>query len=92
MTSGQLIELIRTSGLTKAQKAVLNAVLGWPYEPASFISQVEPYLKEGVGKTTVRYALRELATLGVVMGYTKRAHKLKLRINQAELIKLIEKS
>ena len=92
MTSGQLIELIRTSGLTKAQKVVLNCVLEWPYEPTTFIGQIEPWLEDGVGKTTVRCALRELAELGVIRGYTKRAHKLKLRINQAELIKLIEKS
>ena len=92
MTNGQLIELIKTSALTKAQKAVLNAVLDWPYEPATFISQVEPYLEEGVGRTTVRYALRELAALGVVIGYTKRAHKLKLSINQAALVKLIKQS
>lgn len=90
LTSGQLIELIRTSALTKAEKAVLNAVLDWPYEPTSFISQIEPYLEEGVGRTTVRYALRELSALGVINGYTKKAHKLKLSINQTELVKLIK--
>jgi hypothetical protein len=90
LTNGQLIELIKTSALTKAEKAVLNAVLDWPYEPTTFISQVQPYLEDGVGRTTVRYALRELSALGVINGYTKRAHKLKLSINQAELVKLIK--
>lgn len=92
LTNGQLIELIRTSALTKAEKAVLNTVLDWPYEPTTFISQVEPYLEEGVGRTTVRQALRELSAQGVVMGYTKRAHKLKLSINQAALVKLIKEA
>jgi len=45
-----------------------------------------------VGMTTVRCALRELAELGVIRGYTKRAHKLKLSINQAALVKLIKQS
>jgi hypothetical protein len=92
MTSGQLIELIRTSGLTKAQKVVINCVLEWPYEPTTFVSQVNSWLEEGVGMTKARSALRELTELGVIRGYTKRAHKLKLRINQAELVKLIEQS